>query len=175
LPASLALIDAENELQRRMVGREATIRRILDPLRSDYPLIVIDTPPAYGLLSVAALVAADGVIVPAQPSAQDVRGVAALMATIDEVRAVNAEIDVIGVLPTFANETYTHHAEVIDAMKRAGWPVFDVSVPRSVKLQEAAAAGESITTWARHHAAAEAYRDLANEVLKWARAKQKRA
>jgi chromosome partitioning protein len=173
LPASLALADVEAQLMTRVIGREMTLARAIHPLMPGYDFAIIDTAPAYGVLSVAALVAADGLIVPMQPSVQDMRGVSAMLATLDEVRAVNAGLQLIGILPTFASETYTHHADVIDTMQRAGWPVLPVHVPRSVKVAEAAAAGESITTWARSHAAAEAYRDLANEVEKWAKARQK--
>jgi chromosome partitioning protein len=94
-----------------------------------------------------------------------------MMATVDEVKAINAGLEIIGVLPTFASDQYNHHAEVIDTMRRAGWPVFDVFIPRSVKVAEAAAQGESITTWARGHAAAQAYRDLGEIVTTWQKQK----
>lgn len=170
LPASLDLATVELELAGKM-GREFILQKQIAPLADAFSICLIDCPPSLSLMTVNALVCAAGVIVPTQPTAQDMRALASFLATVAEAQEINTALEIIGILPTFYDARLTHHAEALEAMRGAGWPVLSFGVPRSVRVAEAAAQGESVLTYAPDAPAAQAYAQLAGEVLRWQRGK----
>jgi chromosome partitioning protein len=140
---------------------------VLQPAISSYDVILIDCQPARGLLTVNALTAADGVIVPLECEYFALRGVALLKTTIDKVtERLNPRLRIEGVLGTMFDGRTLHGREVMERLVEAwGDTVFHTVIRRTVKFSDSTVAGEPITSYAATSAAADAYRQLAKEVL----------
>lgn len=167
VPSSPALAGAGVELV-NMTARERRLQRALKPLRERYDYILIDSPPSLGLLTINALTAADGVIIPVQCEYLALEGLAQLLKTIELVRRnLNSRLAVRGVLLTMydvrtnlsqqvANEVRTHFDNA----------VFKTIIPRSVRLSEAPSYGETVLSYAPGSRGALAYQALTAELLK---------
>jgi chromosome partitioning protein len=166
LPSNIDLSAAEVQLVHE-VAREQTLQRVLQPALADYDVILIDCQPSLGLLTVNALTASDGVIVPLECEYFALRGVALLKTTIDKVRErLNPKLTIDGVLGTMYDGRTLHGREVMERLVQAwGDTVFHTVIRRTVKFSDSTVAGEPITTYAGSSAGAEAYRQLAKEVL----------
>jgi len=166
LPSNIDLSAAEVQLVHE-VAREQTLQRILQPVIADYDVVIIDCQPSLGLLTVNALTASDGVIVPLECEYFALRGVALLKTTIDKVQErLNPNLSIDGVLGTMYDGRTLHGREVMQRLVQAwGDTVFHTVIRRTVKFSDSTVAGEPITTYAGASAGAEAYRQLAREVL----------
>ena len=166
LPSNIDLSAAEVQLVHE-VAREQTLQRILAPALADYDVILIDCQPSLGLLTVNALTASDGVIVPLECEYFALRGVALLKTTIDKVRErLNPKLTIEGVLGTMYDGRTLHGREVMERLVQAwGDTVFHTVIRRTVKFSDSTVAGEPITSYASSSAGANAYRQLAKEVL----------
>jgi chromosome partitioning protein len=166
LPSNIDLSAAEVQLVHE-VAREQTLQRVLGPAVEDYDVILIDCQPSLGLLTVNALTASDGVIVPLECEYFALRGVALLKTTIDKVRQrLNPKLTIDGVLGTMYDGRTLHGREVMERLVQAwGDTVFHTVIRRTVKFSDSTVAGEPITTYAGASAGAQAYRQLAREVL----------
>jgi len=166
LPSNIDLSAAEVQLVHE-VAREQTLQRVLAPAIDDYDVILIDCQPSLGLLTVNALTASDGVIVPLECEYFALRGVALLKTTIDKVRQrLNPKLTIDGVLGTMYDGRTLHGREVMERLVQAwGDTVFHTVIRRTVKFSDSTVAGEPITSYAGTSAGAEAYRQLAREVL----------
>jgi chromosome partitioning protein len=166
LPSNIDLSAAEVQLVHE-VAREQTLARILAPAIEKYDVILIDCQPSLGLLTVNALTAADGVIVPLECEYFALRGVALLKTTIDKVRErLNPRLQIDGVLGTMYDGRTLHGREVLQRLVEAwGDTVFHTVIRRTVKFSDSTVAGEPITTYATASPGADAYRQLAKEVL----------
>lgn len=166
VPANIDLSAAEIQLVSE-VGREQTLARVLRPVMDDYDLIIIDCQPSLGLLTVNALTAAHGVIVPLEAEFFAMRGVALLVEQIERVtERLNPKLRLDGVLLTMVDNRTLHAREVIASVQDGfGDRVFDTKISRTVKFPDATIAAEPITTYAPNHAGAVAYRRLAREVI----------
>jgi len=166
LPSNIDLAAAELQLVSE-VAREQALARVLAPLRPEYDVILIDCQPSLGLLTVNALTAADGVIIPLECEFFALRGVALLMQTIEKVRErLNPRLELTGILATMFDPRTVHAREVLARVVEAfGDRVFHTVIARTVRFPETTVAGEPITSYAPASAAARAYRDLAREVL----------
>jgi len=166
LPSNIDLSAAEVQLVGE-VAREQTLARALRPVLADYDFVLIDCQPSLGLLTVNALTAAHGVIVPLECEFFSLRGVALLIDTIDKVRErLNPDLNVDGILATMYDGRTLHGREVFARVVEAfGETVFDTVITRTVRFPETTVAGEPITTWASSSSGAKAYRSLAREVL----------
>jgi chromosome partitioning protein len=133
----------------------------------DYDFILIDCQPSLGLLTVNALTAAHGVIIPLECEFFSLRGVALLIDTVDKVRErLNPTLRLEGILATMYDGRTLHGREVFARVLEAfGDKVYDTVISRTVRFPETTVAGEPITTWAPTSAGATAYRNLAREVL----------
>lgn len=166
VPANIDLAAAEMQLVNE-VGREQALARVLNPAREDYDIILIDCPPSLGLLTINALTAADGVIIPLETEYFALRGVALLKDTIDRVRErINPNLAIIGLLGTMFDARTLHAREVLASLVD-GWgdAVFHTVIHRTIKFSDATVSGEPITMYAPDSDAADAYRELAREVL----------
>jgi chromosome partitioning protein len=174
LPSNIDLSAAEVQLVGE-VAREQALARALAPVLDDYDFILIDCQPSLGLLTVNALTAADGVIIPLECEFFSLRGVALLIDTVDKVRErLNPKLSLDGILATMYDGRTLHGREVFARVVEAfGDAVYDTVISRTVRFPETTVAGEPITTWAPTSAGAVAYRALAREVL--ARATELRA
>lgn len=146
-PSDQSLAVSELGLVGRL-GRERVIARAVAEVAGAYDLILFDLPPSLGLLAVAGLVAAAGVLVPTAARALDLRAVRAYLATVDAIRVeLNPGLRVIGIVPTFYDGRRRHDAEALEVMRAGGLPVWE-PVPGSVKVAEAAAAGVDAISYA---------------------------
>jgi chromosome partitioning protein len=171
LPATIELSAAEVQLVHE-VGREQTLSRVLQPALAHYDVILIDCQPSLGLLTVNALTASDEVIVPLECEYFALRGVALLKSTIDKVQQrLNPRLKVGGLLGTMFDGRTLHSREVMERLVQAwGDVVFHTVIRRTVKFSDATVVGEPITSYASTSTGADAYRQLAREVLaRWQR------
>ncbi len=166
LPSNIDLSAAEVQLVAE-VGREHTLVRALRPVVPQYDYILIDCQPSLGLLTVNALAAADGVLIPLECEFFSLRGVALLIDTIEKVRErLNPKLEITGILPTMFDPRTLHSREVIQrVVERFQDVVFDTVINRTVRFPETTVAGAPITVWAPRSAGAKAYRQLAREVI----------
>jgi chromosome partitioning protein len=165
LPSNIDLAAAELLLVQE-VAREQTLMRVLAPLRPQYDWILIDCPPSLGLLTINALTAADGVIVPVECQYYALRGVALLMDSVERIRErLNPRLQVDGVLATMFDARTLHGKEVMDRIREAfGSKLFDTVIHKTIRFAEAPVAGEPIISYAPTSNGAVAYRTLAQEV-----------
>lgn len=166
LPSNIDLSAAEVQLVAE-VGREQTLNRVLQPALPEYDYVLVDCQPSLGLLTVNALAAADGVIIPLECEFFSLRGVALLIDTIEKVRErLNPKLEISGILATMFDPRTLHSREVMARVVEAfGDIVFDAVINRTVRFPETTVAGEPITRWAPRSAGAQAYRELAREVI----------
>ena len=166
VPSNIDLSAAEVQLVGE-VAREQTLKRVLEPVLPDYDVVLIDCQPSLGLLTINALTASDGVIVPLECEFFSLRGVALLIQTIDKVKErLNPQLELEGILATMYDRRTVHGREVLTRVVEAfGEKVFHTVITRTVRVPETTVAGEPITSFAPSSSGAIAYRDLAREVV----------
>lgn len=166
LPSNIDLSAAEVQLVGE-VAREQTLARALAAVSDDYDYVLIDCQPSLGLLTVNALTAAHGVIIPLECEFFSLRGVALLIDTIEKVQErLNPDLKLDGILATMYDGRTLHGREVFARVVEAfGDTVFDTVIARTVRFPETTVAGEPITSWAPTSNGAAAYRALAREVI----------
>ncbi|WP_339568580.1 ParA family protein [Pseudokineococcus sp. 1T1Z-3] len=166
IPATIDLSAAEVQLVAE-VARENLLARALRPVLDDYDVVLVDCGPSLGLLTVNALTAAHGVVIPLECEYFALRGVALLVETIDKVQdRLNPRLKVDGILATMYDSRTLHSREVVARVVEAfGDTVFHTVVGRTVKFPDATVAAEPITSYASSHAAAASYRQLARELV----------
>ncbi len=171
LPANIDLSAAEVQLVSE-VAREQTLKRVIDRIRGEYDMILIDCAPSLGLLTINALTASDYVIMPLECEFFALRGIALLTDTIEKVQdRLNPDLEVLGILGTMFDPRTLHAREVMERVVQAfGDVVFHTVIKRTIKFPETTVAGEPITSYASSSPGAQAYRDLAKEVLARCRA-----
>jgi len=166
VPASIDLSAAEMQLVTE-VGREQALARVLQPVLDDYDVVLIDCQPSLGLLTVNALTASNGVVIPLECEYFALRGVALLKDTIEKVRdRTNFNLEIIGLLGTMFDGRTLHGREVLQTLVQ-GWGdlVFHTVIRRTIKFSDSTVAGEPITEYAPTSPGATSYRQLAREVL----------
>jgi chromosome partitioning protein len=166
LPSNIDLAAAEIMLVQE-VAREQSLMRVLAPLRMKYNFILIDCPPSLGLLTINALTAADGVLIPLECEYYALRGMALLMDSIDRIKErLNPRLHIDGIVATMVDVRTLHTREVLERVREAfGGRLFDTIIKKTVRFAEAPVAGEPILTYAPSSTGAKAYRDLAQEVM----------
>jgi chromosome partitioning protein len=166
LPSNIDLSAAEVQLVNE-VAREQTLQHVLKPVMDDYDIILVDCQPSLGLLTVNALTAADGVIIPLECEFFALRGVALLIQTIEKIQErLNPRLEVEGILATMYDARTLHGREVLARVVEAfGDKVFHTVINRTIRFPETTVAGEPITSYASNSGGARAYRELAKEVL----------
>ena len=172
VPSNIDLSGAEVQLVHE-VGREYVLGGVLRPLVPEYDVILIDCQPSLGLLTINALAAADSVLIPLECEYFAMRGVALLMETIDKVsRRLNTKLTIDGLLATMYDSRTLHTREVLSSIVNGfGDKVFHTVINRTVRFPDATVAGEPITSFDSGSMGANAYRELAKEVLqRWRQA-----
>lgn len=166
VPANIDLSAAEVQLVNE-VAREQTLSRVLRPVMDEYDVIIIDCQPSLGLLTVNALTAAHGVIIPLEAEFFALRGVALLVETIEKVRdRLNPHLKIDGILATMVDMRTLHTREVLERLEDAfGDIVYDTKIKRTIKFPDASVATEPILSYAPNHDGAHAYRRLAREII----------
>ncbi len=171
--SSIDLAGAELALA-GMIGRERALEKALRPVRADYDYILIDTPPSLGLLTINALVASTGVIVPVQCEYLSLRGLVQLENTLGMIREnLNPAVAIQGILPTMFDRRTLHAREAVEILRENfGSLVFNTRIRKTIRYAEAPVKGSSVLKYDPSGEAAEAYRDLAKEVLNGAKARE---
>ncbi|MQA98956.1 MAG: AAA family ATPase [Actinobacteria bacterium] len=166
IPSNTDLAAAELLLVNE-VAREQTLMRTLAPLRLKYDFIFIDCPPSLGLLTVNALTTADGVLIPLECEYYALRGMARLMDSIEKIQErLNPSLHVDGIVATMYDNRTIHGREVYERAREAfGRKVFDTVIRKTIRFAEAPVAGEPILSYASNSVGAQAYRELAKEVM----------
>ena len=167
LPASPDLAGAEIELVNE-VGRESLLKRKLLPLADEYDYILVDCPPSLGLLTLNGLVSAvNGILIPVQCEYLAMEGLGQLVTTIERVRRViSPDLIIRGVILTmFDTRTNLANDVVVEVRKYFQEKVFETIVPRSVRLAEAPSYGVPISIYSPSSIGANAYQELAKELL----------
>ena len=165
MPANIDLSAAEVQLVTE-VGREQVLAGVLRQVKDEYDVIIVDCQPSLGLLTVNALTAADGVIIPVAAEFFALRGVALLMQSIEKVQSrINPSLEVYGVLVTMFTHTL-HCDEVLQRIYEAfQGKVFHSVISRSIKLPDSTVAAAPITIYEPNHKTAKEYREVARELI----------
>lgn len=166
VPSVIELAGAEAQLLGRP-AREYVLRSALEPVLGDYDVVVFDCSPSLGVLTLNALTAADGLVIPMPCEMLSHRGVGQLLDTVVDVRKIlNQGLEIVGILPTMFDGRSNHAQEVLaDVGERYGLPVLSPPIPKTVRFAEAPAVGRSILTTSRTSKGAQAYREVAAALL----------
>ncbi|WP_158792939.1 ParA family protein [Granulicella sp. L60] len=166
IPSSKNLIGATLELI-SVDRREYRLRDAIEPIRADYPFIILDCPPALDLLTLNSLVAADGLLVPMQAEYFALEGISELMSTLDRVsQAFNSGLALEGVLLTMYDDRTNLSQQVTENLKAFfNDKLLKTSIPRNIRLAEAPSHGKPVSLYDPRSRGAEAYRELAMELL----------
>jgi chromosome partitioning protein len=166
VPATIQLAGAEIELVSAF-SRETKLRQILEPVRGDFDFVIIDCPPSLGLLTINALTAADGLMIPIQCEYYALEGLSKLLDSVRLVRThLNTSLDVFGAVMTMYDARTRLSQQVVDEVRDFfEAKVFETLIPRSVRLSEAPSFGQPVTIYEPNGRGAAAYRALAKEVM----------
>lgn len=166
VPSTIQLAGAEIELVSAF-SRETKLKQILQPVLGDFDIVIIDCPPSLGLLTINALTAADGVIIPVQCEYYALEGLTKLLESVRLVKThLNPSLEVFGVLMTMYDARTKLSQQVVGEVKDFfGDTVFETVIPRSVRLSEAPSFGQPVTIFDPNGRGADAYRRLAEEVI----------
>jgi len=164
--SSIDLAGAELALS-SMIGRERALEKALASVKESYDFVLVDTPPSLGLLTINALVASNGVIVPVQCEYLSLRGLVQLENTLSMIREnLNPDVGIEGILPTMYDTRTLHSREAVEILQENfGDLVFDTKIRKTVRYAEAPVKGTSVLKYDPSGNAAQAYRELAKEVL----------
>lgn len=166
IPSEISLAGAELELV-NYEHREMILRNALEEVKSDYDYIIIDCPPSLGILSINALAASSGVIIPMQCEFYSLEGLSQLMLSIKQVKKLyNPSLEICGILITMFNGRLNLSIQVLDELKKYyADKLFSTGVVRNVKLSEAPSYGEPIIYYDKYSKGAQAYLDVAKEII----------
>ena len=166
-PANIDLAGAEIEMV-SLFSRETILKRALQQINADYDFIIMDCPPSLGLLTINALTAANGVVVPIQSEYYALEGLSQLMSTVNIVKKhLNPSLEIFGVVVTmFDSRTQLSHQVAAEVKKYFGEKLFKAIIPRNVRLSEAPSHGLSINEYDSRSKGADSYEFLAKEVMK---------
>ena len=167
VPATIQLAGAEIELVSK-IARESILKNLVEAVRDEFDYVFIDCPPSLGLLTINALSAADGLLIPIQCEYYALEGVTKLLESMKMVKgSLNKELDVYGVVMTMYDKRTTLSNQVVEEVRKYfGSTIFKTLIPRSVKVSEAPSHGLPIAQYAVMNKGAIAYRNLAREVIR---------
>ncbi len=166
VPATIQLAGAEIELVSAL-SRETRLKSIVQEVEADFDFIVVDCPPSLGLLTINALTAAQGLVIPIQCEYYALEGLSKLLDSVRLVKThLNPALEVFGVVMTmYDSRTRLAHQVVDEVRDFFGDKVFTTLIPRTVRLSEAPSFGQPVTMYDPTGKGAEAYRGLAKEVM----------
>jgi chromosome partitioning protein len=167
-PSDIELAWCELGLTARPRAREYVLKKILTAI-TDYDLIIIDCPPSLGMLTLNGLTAADAVLVPTLPAAQDLRGLTLFLETMNQVKEdLNPALSLLGVVVVQYDGRTNAHNLALEKIRGAGLTILGQPISRSIKVQESAAMRQVLPTYDPTGKVTIAYSEIANEVMKWA-------
>lgn len=166
VPATIQLAGAEIELVSAM-SRETRMKNMVQEVKDDFDIIIIDCPPSLGLLTLNALTAAEGLVIPIQCEYYALEGLSKLLDSVRLVKThLNPNLEVFGVVMTMFDSRTRLASQVVEEVRDFfGDKVFDTLIPRTVRLSEAPSFGQPVNLYDPSGKGAEAYRCLAKEVM----------
>ena len=166
LPANIQLSGADMDLM-EMDNRHLCLKRALVPIKENYDYIIVDFPPALGLIHINGLTAADTVMIPVQPEYYALEGMSQLIQTIRKIKAqYNPLLDIEGVVMTMYDGRLNLTVQVAEEIKKYfGRKVYKTTIPRTVRLSEAPSFGQPIYYYDRSSKGSQAYMEMAKEFL----------
>lgn len=177
LPSNIELSGMETGLF-NIMSREYVLRNYIDSVRKNYDYILIDCMPSLGMMTINALVAADSVIIPSQPSFLSTKGLNLLLHSISKVkRSINPSLKIDGILFTMVDSRTNNAKDIIETLRDTvgqSIRIFDTEIPHSVRAAECSLTGESIFAHDKTGKVAAAYENLTKEVEQLERAAQTR-
>jgi len=177
LPSNIELSGMETGLF-NIMSREYVLRNYVDSVRKNYDYILIDCMPSLGMMTINALVAADSVIIPSQPSFLSTKGLNLLLHSISKVkRSINPSLKIDGILFTMVDSRTNNAKDIIETLRDTvgqNIRIFDTEIPHSVRAAECSLTGESIFAHDKTGKVAVAYENLMKEVEQLERAAQTR-
>ena len=177
LPSNIELSGMETGLF-NIMSREYVLRNYIDSVRKNYDYILIDCMPSLGMMTINALVAADSVIIPSQPSFLSTKGLNLLLHSISKVkRSINPSLKIDGILFTMVDSRTNNAKDIIETLRDTvgqNIRIFDTEIPHSVRAAECSLTGESISAHDKTGKVAAAYENLTKEVEQLERAAQTR-
>ena len=177
LPANIELSGMETGLF-NIMSREYVLRNYIDSVRKNYDYILIDCMPSLGMMTINALVAADSVIIPSQPSFLSTKGLNLLLHSISKVKqSINPSLKIDGILFTMVDSRTNNAKDIIETLRDTvgqNIRIFDTEIPHSVRAAECSLTGESIFAHDKNGKVAAAYENLTKEVEQLERAAQTR-
>ena len=167
MPSHIDLVGAEIEML-NLENRENILKRVLNTLRAEYDYILIDCSPSLGLITINALTASDGIIIPVQCEFFALEGIAKLLNTVKIIKSnLNPSLRIAGFLLTMYDGRLRLSAQVHDEVRRHfGDLVFDTVIARNVRLSEAPSHGMSVMEYDRSSKGAKNYKNLAKELIR---------
>ena len=167
LPSTIQLAGAEVELVSAL-AREMRLKDALSSIRDDFDYIIIDCPPSLGILTINALVACDSLIIPIQCEFYALEGVTKLLESMKLVKSrLNPKLDIFGILMTMFDTRTSLSKQVVEEVQNYfGDKMFETKIPRNVRVSEAPSFGMSVLEYDTNSRGAQAYRELAKEVIK---------
>lgn len=167
-PTNITLSAADINLNNQY-RREDRLLNALERVEDDYDIILVDCPPSLGILTINALSAADGIVIPMSCAFYSLVGIKLLFGTLDSIKEqINPDLEVLGVLPTMYDRRTKHATEVLELVRQqleGNFHVFNTVVRMTVRIQEAPVAGQTITEYSPKHPGAQDYRDFAEELI----------
>lgn len=177
LPSNIELSGMETGLF-NIMSREYVLRNYIDSVRKNYDYILIDCMPSLGMMTINALVAADSVIIPSQPSFLSTKGLNLLLHSISKVkRSIHPSLKIDGILFTMVDSRTNNAKDIIETLRDTvgqSIRIFDTEIPHSVRAAECSLTGESIFAHDKTGKVAAAYENLTKEVEQLERAAQTR-
>ena len=166
IPSTISLAGAEFDLF-SIDNSEYILKEALTPLKEEYDYIIVDCPPSLGMLTINALAASDGIIIPMQCEFYALEGLSQLVITISRIKQkYNKDLTITGILLTMYNGRLNLSLQVIDEIKKYyGNKLFKTTISRNVRLSEAPSFGQPIQYYDKHAKGADAYNEVAKELL----------
>jgi len=165
-PGSMGLVACDLGLVQRP-GRENVLKRALATVQKSFDVCIIDCPPSLSILTINGLTAANAVISPTLPQAADLRGLLLFINSLEAVRDLNPDINLLGVLITQYDNRYNHHQEARQLLETSGLPLFKTVIGKTVKAAESAGIGRALVDHDPGNPRATEYRQFAKEVKQW--------
>lgn len=169
-PSDIELANVDAALAHK-IGRENILRRALAAVASDYDVCLIDCGPSLGLMTINALAAAGAVLIPLQPTSTDLRALQTFLATINDIRQINPDLQVLGTVLTFYDGRYALHNEAVEALRAANLPIV-ARIGRTVKAAEATGAHLPLSEYDRDNPQVENFQHLTQAVIQWLQANE---
>ena len=166
-PGDISLASTEFGLVQRVYDRETALKAALESVKRVYDLVIIDSPPSLGFLTINSLIASDAVISPVLPMSADIRGLKLFLESLKGARKLNKKLELMGVLVTQYDGRLNHHQEALKVLQGSGLPIFNTLIGRSIRVSESMGASQPLIEFEPNGTRTNEYIEFSKEVIKW--------